>query len=109
VTTVAYHGGGRAEVIDIAGTGVERRSESSTIIPGQRAIGRASAHGEHVDIQSFFVAEKLSISNMPVEKLITNTYMDHANRVLNGMLEPFVANRRVHWRAAGELAFAKST
>src|SRR5712671_4901786 len=81
----AYHGGrNRAEVIDIAQrTGVERRSEILNNYPwtARNPDGRINA-ASMLDIQSFFVAEKLSISNMPVEKLITNTYMDHANRVL---------------------------
>ena len=81
----AYHGGrNRAEVIDIAQrTGVERRSEILNNYPwtARNPDGRINA-ASMLDIQSFFVAEKLSIANMPVEKLITNVYMDHANRVL---------------------------
>ena len=72
-------------------TGVERRSEILNNYPwtARNPDGRINA-ASMLDIQSFFVAEKLSISNMPVEKLITNTYMDHANRVLNQTLGPFM-------------------
>jgi NitT/TauT family transport system substrate-binding protein len=85
----AYHNGpNRKEVIDMAmRTGVERRSEILHNSPwtARNPDGRINA-ASMLDIQSFFVAEKLSIANMPAEKLITNVYMDHANRVLG----PFV-------------------
>jgi NitT/TauT family transport system substrate-binding protein len=81
----AYHNGpNRADVIDIAKrTGVERRAEILHDSPwtSRNPDGRINA-ASMLDIQSFFVAEKLSIAKMPVEKLITRTYLDHADRVL---------------------------
>jgi hypothetical protein len=39
-----------------------------------------------LDIQAFFVQEGLSLRNLPAEKLVTETYVEHANRTLG----PFV-------------------
>ena len=39
-----------------------------------------------LDIQAFFVQEGLSLRNLPPEKLLTETYIEHANRTLG----PFV-------------------
>jgi NitT/TauT family transport system substrate-binding protein len=85
----AYHGGpNRAEVIDIAmRTGVERRSEILHKYPwtARNPDGRINA-ASMLDIQSFFVKEGLSLTNLPAERLVTDAYMDHANRALG----PFV-------------------
>ena len=85
----AYHGGpNRAEVIDIAmRTGIERRPEILHKYPwtARSPEGRLNV-ASMLDIQSFFVKEGLSLTNLPAERLLTDVYMDHANRSLG----PFV-------------------
>jgi NitT/TauT family transport system substrate-binding protein len=81
----AYHGGpNRAEVIDMAiRTGLERRPEILYKYPwsARNPDGRINV-ASMLDIQAFFVKEGLSISNLPAEKLVTNAYIEHANRAL---------------------------
>ncbi len=43
-----------------------------------------------LDIQAFFVQEGLSLRNLPAEKLVTETYIEHANRTLG----PFVLDKQ---------------
>ena len=85
----AYHDGpNRAEVIDLAiRTGVERRREmlDNYPWPARNPDGRINV-ASMLDIQAFFVQEGLSLRNLPAEKLVTETYVEHANRTLG----PFV-------------------
>ena len=100
----AYHGGpNRAEVIDIAmRTGIERRAEILHKYPwtARSPDGRINA-ASMLDIQSFFVKEGLSLTNLPAERLVTDAYMDHANRALG----PVRAGQQGQHagRAAGEV------
>jgi NitT/TauT family transport system substrate-binding protein len=85
----AYHGGpNRAEVIDLAiRSGIERQREmlENYPWPASSPDGRINV-ASMLDIQAFFVQEGLSLRNLPVEKLVTETYVEHANRTLG----PFV-------------------
>jgi NitT/TauT family transport system substrate-binding protein len=85
----AYHGGpNKAEVIDLAiRTGLERRAEILHKYPwsARNPDGRINV-ASMLDIQAFFVKEGLSLQNQPAEKLVTDTYIEHANRTLG----PFV-------------------
>ena len=85
----AYHGGpNRGEVIDImVRTGVERRPDMLNKYPwtARSPYGRLNVDSM-LDIQSFFVKEKLSLKEFPAERLITRTYADYANEKLG----PFV-------------------
>jgi NitT/TauT family transport system substrate-binding protein len=85
----AYHGGpNRAEVIDImVRNGVERRPEMLNKYPwtARSPDGHVNI-ASMLDIQSFFVKEKLSLKEFPAERLVTQTYVDYAN----AQLGPFV-------------------
>ena len=85
----AYHGGpNRAEVIDLAiRSGIERQREmlENYPWPASSPDGRINV-ASMLDIQAFFVQEGLSLRNLPAEKLLTETYIEHANRTLG----PFV-------------------
>jgi NitT/TauT family transport system substrate-binding protein len=85
----AYHGGpNRAEVIDLAiRSGIERQREmlENYPWPASSPDGRINV-ASMLDIQAFFVQEGLSLRNLPAEKLVTETYVEHANRTLG----PFV-------------------
>jgi NitT/TauT family transport system substrate-binding protein len=85
----AYHGGpNRADVIDImVRTGVERRPDMLNKYPwtARNPDGHINA-ASMLDIQSFFVKEKLSLKEFPAERLVTSTYVDYANQKLG----PFV-------------------
>jgi NitT/TauT family transport system substrate-binding protein len=85
----AYHGGrNRAEAIELAiRSGIERQPEmlENYPWPASSPDGRINV-ASMLDIQAFFVQEGLSLRNLPAEKLLTETYIEHANR----MLGPFV-------------------
>ena len=71
----AYHGGpNRNEVIDLmVRTGVERRPEMLHKYPwtARNPDGRINI-ASMLDIQAFFVKEKLSLKNFPAERLVTS-------------------------------------
>jgi NitT/TauT family transport system substrate-binding protein len=77
----AYHGGpNRNEVIDIAiRTGVEPRREMIDKYPwaARSPDGRVNIDSM-LDIQAFFVHERLSLKEFPAERLLTNIYSDYA-------------------------------
>jgi NitT/TauT family transport system substrate-binding protein len=85
----AYHGGpNRAETIELAvRSGIERQAEmlQNYPWPASSPDGRINI-ASMLDIQAFFVQEGLSLRNLPAEKLLTGTYVEHANRTLG----PFV-------------------
>jgi len=85
----AYHGGpNRAEAIELAvRTGIERQPEMLHNFPwpASNPDGRINI-ASMLDIQAFFVQEGLSLRSLPAEKLLTDTYIEHANRTLG----PFV-------------------
>jgi NitT/TauT family transport system substrate-binding protein len=85
----AYHGGpNRAEAIELAiRNGIERQLEmlQNYAWPASSPDGRINV-ASMLDIQAFFVQEGLSLRNLPPEKLLTETYIEHANRTLG----PFV-------------------
>jgi NitT/TauT family transport system substrate-binding protein len=85
----AYHGGpNRAEVIELAlRNGIERQREMLEHYPWPASSpdGRINI-ATMLDIQAFFVQEGLSLRNLPAEKLLTESYIEHANRTLG----PFV-------------------
>jgi NitT/TauT family transport system substrate-binding protein len=85
----AYHGGpNRAEAIELAvRTGIERQPEMlhNYPWPASNPDGRINI-ASMLDIQAFFVQEGLSLRSLPAEKLLTDTYIEHANRTLG----PFV-------------------
>ncbi len=85
----AYHGGpNRAEVVDMAiRSGIERRPEilHKYPWPARNADGRINV-ASMLDIQAFFVQAGLSLRNLPADKLLTDTYVEHANKTLG----PFV-------------------
>jgi NitT/TauT family transport system substrate-binding protein len=85
----AYHGGpNRAEAIELAiRHGIERQPEmlENYPWPASSPDGRINV-ASMLDIQAFFVQEGLSLRNLPPEKLLTETYIEHANRTLG----PFV-------------------
>ena len=77
----AYHGGpNRNEVIDIAiRTGVEPRREMIDKYPwaARDPDGKVNVDSM-LDIQKFFVAERLSLREFPAQRLLTNAYSDYA-------------------------------
>ena len=85
----AYHGGpNRSEVVDIAlRTGVETRRELIDKYPwaARNPDGRVNV-ASMLDIQKFFVAEKLALKEFPAERLLTSAYSDYAA----ARLGPFV-------------------
>ena len=85
----AYHGGpNRSEVVDIAlRTGVESRRELIDKYPwaARNPDGRVNV-ASMLDIQKFFVAEKLALKELPAERLLTSAYSDYAA----ARLGPFV-------------------
>ena len=85
----AYHGGSnRSEVVDIAlRTGVETRRELIDKYPwaARNPDGRVNV-ASMLDIQKFFVAEKLALKELPAERLLTSAYSDYAA----ARLGPFV-------------------
>ena len=85
----AYHGGSnRSEVVDIAiRTGVEPRRELIDKYPwaARNPDGRVNV-ASMLDIQKFFVQEKLALKEFPPERLLTTAYSDHAAAKLG----PFV-------------------
>ena len=85
----AYHGGpNRSEVVDIAlRTGVETRRELIDKYPwaARNPDGRVNV-ASMLDIQKFFVAEKLALKELPAERLLTSAYSDYAA----ARLGPFV-------------------
>jgi NitT/TauT family transport system substrate-binding protein len=89
----AYHGGpNRNEVIDLmVRTGVERRPEMLHKYPwtARNPDGRINT-ASMLDIQSFFVQEKLSLQNFPADRLVTGSYVDYANQQLG----PFVLENK---------------
>ena len=85
----AYHGGpNRSEVVDIAlRTGVETRRELIDKYPwAARNPDGAVNVASMLDIQKFFVAEKLALKELPAERLLTSAYSDFAA----ARLGPFV-------------------
>jgi NitT/TauT family transport system substrate-binding protein len=85
----AYHGGpNRNEIIDLmVRTGVERRPEMLHKYPwtARNPDGRINI-ASMLDIEAFFVKEKLSLKNFPAERLVTASYVEEANKTLG----PFV-------------------
>src|SRR5215510_494691 len=85
----AYHGApNRAEAIELAiKSGTEQRPEilHNYPWPARNPDGRINV-ASMLDIQAFFVQEGLSLRSLPAEKLVTDTYIEHANRTLG----PFV-------------------
>jgi NitT/TauT family transport system substrate-binding protein len=85
----AYHGGpNRSEVVDIAvRTGVESRRELIDKYPwaARNPDGRVNV-ASMLDIQKFFVQEKLALKEFPAERLLTTAYSDYAAAKLG----PFV-------------------
>ena len=85
----AYHGGpNRADVVNmLIRTGVERRPKMLNEYPwtARNADGHINVDSM-LDIQSFFVKEKLSLKEFPAERLVTHSYVDYANKTLG----PFV-------------------
>jgi NitT/TauT family transport system substrate-binding protein len=85
----AYHGGAnRNEVVDIAvRTGVEQRREMIDKYPwaARNPDGRINVESM-LDIQKFFVQEKLALKEFPAERLLMQTYSDYAAAELG----PFV-------------------
>jgi NitT/TauT family transport system substrate-binding protein len=83
-----HHGPNRAEVIEImVRNRVETRPEMLHKYPwtARNADGRINV-ASMLDIQAFFVKEGLSLRNFPAERLLTMSYVEHANRELG----PFV-------------------
>jgi NitT/TauT family transport system substrate-binding protein len=89
----AYHGGpNRNEVIELAvRTGTEKRPELLHQFPwpARNPDGRVNVESM-LDIQAFFVKEGQSLAKFPAERLVTNTYIDHAMQKLG----PFVLQNR---------------
>jgi len=85
----AYHGApNRVEAIELAiKSGIEQRPEilHNYPWPARNPDGRINV-ASMLDIQAFFVQEGLSLRSLPAEKLVTDTYIEHANRTLG----PFV-------------------
>jgi NitT/TauT family transport system substrate-binding protein len=85
----AYHGGtNRNEVIDIAiRTGVEPRREMIDKYPwpARSPDGRVNIESM-LDIQKFFVQERLALKEFPAERLLTESY----SRYAAAKLGPFV-------------------
>jgi NitT/TauT family transport system substrate-binding protein len=81
----AYHGGpNRAEVIELAvRTGAEKRAEMLHRYPwpARNPDGRVNVDSM-LDIQAFFVREKLALANFPAARLMTTAYIDHATAEL---------------------------
>jgi NitT/TauT family transport system substrate-binding protein len=88
----AYHGGpNRNEAVDIAiRTGVEPRRELIDKYPwaARNPDGRVNV-ASMLDIQKFFVHEKLALKEFPAERLITTAYSDDAAK-----LGPFVLQNK---------------
>jgi NitT/TauT family transport system substrate-binding protein len=89
----AYHGGpNRNEIIDLmVRTGVERRPEMLHKYPwtARNPDGRINT-ASMLDIEAFFVKEKLSLKNFPAERLVTSSYVEEANKTLG----PFVLQNK---------------
>ncbi len=89
----AYHDGpNRKEVVDLAvRTGVEPRRELIDKYPwaARNPDGRVNV-ASMLDIQKFFVREKLSLKEFPAERLLTTTYSDAAAAKLG----PFVLQNK---------------
>jgi NitT/TauT family transport system substrate-binding protein len=89
----AYHGGpSRNEVVDIAiRAGVEPRRELIDKYPwaARNPDGRVNV-ASMLDIQKFFVQEKLALKEFPAERLITTAYSDDAA----AKLRPFVLQNK---------------
>jgi NitT/TauT family transport system substrate-binding protein len=85
----AYHSGpNRNEVIDLMiRNKVETRPEMLHKYPWTARNADGSINKDSMlDIQAFFVKEGLSLRNFPAERLVTSSYVEHANRELG----PFV-------------------
>ena len=95
----AYHGGPRRnEVVDIAvRTAVEPRRELIDKYPwaARNPDGRVNV-ASMLDIQKFFVQERLALKEFPAERLITTAYNDYAAAKLG----PFLLQNQ-HSRLAG--------
>lgn len=89
----AYHDGpNRKEVVDLAvRTGVEPRRELIDKYPwaARNPDGRVNV-ASMLDIQKFFVREKLALEEFPAERLLTSTYSDAAAAKLG----PFVLQNK---------------
>jgi NitT/TauT family transport system substrate-binding protein len=79
-----HHGPNRAELIDIAvRTGTEKRPEVLYQYPwvARNPDGHINV-ASMLDIQNFFVEERLALAKFPAERLVTSTYVDYANQKL---------------------------
>ena len=81
----AYHGGGnRREVIDIiVRTGMETRPDVLNRFPwpARNPNGRINVPSL-LDMQTYYLAEGLVTKELPVEKLLTNEFVDYATQKL---------------------------
>jgi NitT/TauT family transport system substrate-binding protein len=87
-----HHGSNRADVVNmLIRTGVERRQKMLNEYPwtARNADGHINV-ASMLDIQAFFVKEKLAIKGFPAERLVTASYVEEANKKLG----PFVLENK---------------